>query len=110
MEIIFYNILSMTVGAILIYFGIVSIIKKNKLLFGILTLVHSALFIGFGIFGFLLPEEYKDYSFIVILAMLAFTITEIICFLLLYKKEETKENQKPNKKVKLKQTVDEEHK
>ncbi len=90
MEIIFYNILSIVIGTILIYFGIFSIVKKKKLLFGILTLIHAVLFVGFGIFGFLLPEEYKDYSFIVILAMLAFTLTEIICFVLLYKKEETK--------------------
>jgi hypothetical protein len=90
MEIIFYNILSITIGTILIYFGIATILKKKKLLFGILTLIHAVLFIGFGIFGFLLPEEYKNYSFIVILAMLAFSLTEIICFLLLYKKEEKK--------------------
>ena len=90
MEIIFYNILSIVIGPILIYFGIFSIVKKKKLLFGILTLIHAVLFVGFGIFGFLLPEEYKDYSFIVILAMLAVTLTEIICFVLLYKKEETK--------------------
>lgn len=90
MGIIFYNITSIVIGLLLIYFGIFSIIKKKKLLFGILTLVNSLFFIGFGIFGFFLPEEYEQYSFIVILAMLAFSIIEIIVFILLYKKEEPK--------------------
>ena len=90
MAIIFYNIASISIGLLLIYFGIFSIVKKQKKLFGILTLVNSLFFIGFGIFGFFLPKEYESYSVIVILAMLAFSIIEILFFVLLYKKEEKK--------------------
>ena len=87
MTIIFYNICSITIGLLLIYFGIFSIVKMKKVLFAILTFVHALLFIGFGIFGFCLPKEFEEYSFIVILAMLAFSITEILCFILLGKTE-----------------------
>ena len=89
MGIIFYNIASITVGLILIYLGIICIIKKDKKPFGITTLVNSVFFIGFGIFGFFLYGDLEVYSFIVILAMLAFSIFEILLFLLLYKKEDT---------------------
>ena len=60
------------------------IIKEKKLLFPIICIAHSILFIAFGILGFFVPEEY---SFIPILAILAFVITLIVFFLTVGKKE-----------------------
>ena len=75
---IFYNIVSIIIGVILIGFGIVQIIKKVKAI-GIISIIHGLLFIGFGIFGFFLPKEYE---FISILAMLALVVTMILSLLL----------------------------
>ena len=75
---IFYNIVSISIGVILLVFGITQIIK-NKKAFGIISIVHSLLFIGVGVYGFFIP---KDYEFIPVLAMLAFTVTMILSFLL----------------------------
>ncbi|MBE6137195.1 MAG: hypothetical protein E7176_02235 [Erysipelotrichaceae bacterium] len=81
---IFYNILSIVVGLGIIYYGI-SNVRKSNVLLGVLTFVHSALFIFFGIFGFFLPKEYESIS---VLAMLAFCITLFICIRLLGNREE----------------------
>lgn len=81
---IFYNIVSILIGLIVLCFGIIKIIKEKKLLFPIICIVHSILFIAFGILGFFVPEEY---SFIPILAILAFVITLIVFFLTVGKKE-----------------------
>lgn len=88
MEIIFYNITALVLGCLLIYYGLFCLIKKNKKLFGGLTLGVSAFYIGFGIWGFFLT----DYQFLVILAILAFTLIEIIFFVLFNKKEAVKRN------------------
>ena len=80
---IFYNIASILIGLGLIYYGI-SNLKKSKLLLGVLTLIHCALFLFFGIFGFFLPENYESIS---VLAMLAFCITMVLCIMLLSKSE-----------------------
>lgn len=77
---IFYNIVSIVVGVILIVFGIIQIVKKKKLAIGIVSLVHSLLFVFLGIICFFLPEEYQ---FITILGMLAITITMILSLLLI---------------------------
>ena len=45
---IFYNIVSIVVGVILIVFGILQIVKKKKLAIGIVAIVHSVLFIFLG--------------------------------------------------------------
>jgi len=87
---LFYNIASILVGILLIGFGIMTLIKKKKILFSILTFVHSALFIGFGILGFFLMNT--EYEFMTILAMLAFTLTFLIVMLTLYKKEPKKKD------------------
>ena len=81
---IFYNIVSILIGLIVLSFGIIKIIKEKKLLFSIICIVHSILFIAFGILAFFVPEEY---SFIPILAILAFVITLIVFFLTVGKKE-----------------------
>jgi len=86
----FYDVCSIVIGLILIAFGIFTLIKKKKILFCVLTFVHAALFIGFGILGFfLIGTEYEPMT---ILAMLAFSITYIICILVLYKKEDKKKD------------------
>ena len=81
---IFYNIVSILIGLIVLCFGIIKIINEKKLLFPIICIAHSILFIAFGILGFFVPEEY---SFIPILAILAFVITLIVFFLTVGKKE-----------------------
>lgn len=105
MKILFYNIASILLGLLLIYYAIVTIVKNKKTLFGSLSLGVAALFIGFGIFGFVLPEEYGNYSFIVVLGMLLCTIIEILLFLTLNKKEPVKRN--GNKDVKKKEPKEE---
>ncbi len=82
---IFYNVCSIVMGLILIFFGVSTLIKKKKILFSVLTFIHAALLIGFGILGFFLMDT--QYEAMTILAMLAFAITYIICILTLYKKE-----------------------
>lgn len=94
MEIIFYNITAIVIGLLLAYYGVISIIKRKKILFGILTIITSLFFMGFGVGGFFFPE---DHSFVVILSILAFTLIEIIFFVLFNKKEDNK-NVKPKKK------------
>ncbi len=78
MDNIFYNIVSIAIGVILIVFGIVKIIKKPMSI-GIISIVHGLLFIGFGIYGFFIPKEYQ---FITILSMLAIAVTMILSLLL----------------------------
>ena len=92
MEIIFYNITAIVVGCFLIYYGLYSLIKKNKFVFGIASLVIAIIIIGFGIWGFFLG----DYQFLVILALLAFVLIEIIFFVLFNKKETVKRNGNKN--------------
>ncbi len=82
----FYNIFGIVLGLMLLYFGIVKLIKEKTKLFSILTIIHSGLFIFFGIFGFFLPKEYE---FLTILALLAFSITMAIIMLTLYKGKKT---------------------
>lgn len=75
---IFYNIVSIVIGILLIIFGIIQIVKQNKAI-GIASLIHGILLIPVGILGFFLPEQY---SFITILAMLALAVTMILTLLL----------------------------
>ena len=79
MDNIFYNIVSIVVGVILIGFGIVKIIKKPMAM-GIISFIHGILFVGAGIGGFFIP---KEYGFITILSMLALAVTMILSLLLL---------------------------
>ena len=82
---IFYNILSILIGIVVMTFAVIKIIKEKRLLFPIVCIIHSLLFIGFGIAGFFFPEPY---NVIPILAILAFTITLIVSFLTIGKKKE----------------------
>ena len=84
-------------GLLLGYYGIYSIIKNNKKLFGGLTIGVSIFYLFFGVWGFFLD----DYQFLTILSILAFTLIEIIFFLLFNKKETVKRN--GNKEVKKKE-------
>ena len=90
---LFYNIASIVVGLILIAFGIFTLIRKKKVLFCVLTFIHSALYIGFGILGFTLMNT--EYEFMTILSMLAFTITYLLVLLTLYKREPKKDESNP---------------
>ena len=81
---IFYSTASIIVGLLLLLFGFYQLIKMKRRLIGILAIIHSILFIGFGVYGYFIS---KKYEFIVILAMLAFAITMIICLLLFFKKD-----------------------
>ena len=81
---VFYSILSIIMGLILIIFAIIQLVKKNKKLFPIVVIIHGLLFLGFGILGFFVPEKY---NFITILAIVAFGITLIISFLTIGKKD-----------------------
>ncbi len=87
---LFYNIASVLIGILLIFFGVMTLMKKKKIAFSVLTFIHAALFIGFGILGFTLMGT--EYEVITILAMLAFTITFLIVMLTLYKKELVKKD------------------
>lgn len=75
---IFYNVVSIVIGVILISFGIVQIVK-HIIGVGIISLIHGVLFLGVGISCFFLPEKYQ---FITILSMLALAITMILTLLL----------------------------
>lgn len=85
---IFYNCVSIIIGLVLIYFGITQLLKK-KLPVGITASIHSVLFLGTGICGFFLPQEYQ---FITILAMLAFCITMAIPMILIKDGKNSKKN------------------
>jgi Ca2+/Na+ antiporter len=89
---VFYNIVSILIGIIILVFSIITYVKKKKLLFLILSVIHSVLFVGFGILGFILMGT--EYEYITILSMLAFCITYLIVLLVVYKKEpkENKDN------------------
>lgn len=78
MDNIFYNIVSIAVGVILIGFGGYRIVKK-PLSLGIISLVHGLLFVGAGTGGFFVP---KEYGFITVLSMLALAVTMILSLLL----------------------------
>ena len=82
---IFYNIVSIVVGTILLAFFSYQIYKNKKLAFGILGIVLGILFIRLGVFGFFLP---KDYEFITVLGMLALTVIMILILLLSKKEKE----------------------
>ena len=75
---IFYNIVSMVIGVLLLVFGITQIVKHNKIV-GIVSLVHGTLFIPVCILGFFLPD---NYMFITILGMLALAVSMILTLLL----------------------------
>lgn len=92
MENIFYNIVSILIGLILIYFAF-SCLKKKNVALPVLSFIHSVLFLLAGIGGFFLPSNYK---YITIFAMLAFCITMLICLLIL--KQNNKSNEKKTNK------------
>ena len=54
---IFYSILSILMGLILIIFAIIQLVKKNKKLFPIVVIIHGLLFLGFGILGFFVQKN-----------------------------------------------------
>lgn len=81
---VFYNIVSILIGIIVLVFAILKIVKEKQILFPIICIIHAVLFIGFGIGGFFFPE---GYDFIPILALLAFVITLIVFFLTIGKKK-----------------------
>ena len=93
MNSIFYNIFSIIVGILVIGFGIMK--HKQKLFVVIMIILHGLAFLGFGIYGFFVPKEYE---YITILAMLAFTITLAITLMTIYDKK--LDNNKSNRKVK----------
>ena len=82
MNALFYNIVSIILGVLVIGFGIMKI-KKQPLLLIIISIIHGLGFLGFGIGGFFVPEKYE---FITILGMLALTITLLIALLTIYDK------------------------
>lgn len=82
---VFYNIVSILIGIIVLVFAIIKIVKEKRILFPVICIIHSLLFIGFGVGGFFFPEKY---DFIPILAILAFVITLIVFFLTIGKKKE----------------------
>ena len=82
---IFYSSVSILIGLILIAFGSYQFVKAKRRLLGVLSIIHAILLIGFGVYGFFIP---KRYEVIVVLALLAFTITMIITLLLLFKKDD----------------------
>lgn len=82
---IFYSILSILVGCLIITFGIIKLVKTDKKLFPIVCIIHGLLFVGFGILGFFVPEKY---NYITILAIVAFGLTLIISFLTIGKKKD----------------------
>ena len=82
---IFYSSVSILIGILLFAFGIYQFFKGNRKLLGIISIIHSLLFIGFGVYGYIIP---KKYEVIIVLALLAFTITMIITLLLLFKKDD----------------------
>ncbi len=91
-----YDVLSIIIGIIIFIFSFFTYKNKNKLAFFIVSIIHSILFIGFGILGFFLSNGPYD-GIMPILAMLAFSITYIIFILTLYKKEpKKKDNILPN--------------
>lgn len=86
MENIFYNSFSILLGILLLVFSILTIKNKKKVLFGIIAIIISVLYVTLGIGGFFLPKEYE---FITVLGMLALCIIMLICLLTLYKKDKT---------------------
>ena len=80
MNALFYNIVSIILGLLVIGFGIMKI-KKQPILLIIIAIAHGLGFLGFGIGGFFVPEKYE---FITILGMLALTITLLIALLTIY--------------------------
>ncbi len=88
MDNIFYNIVSIVIGVILIGFGMVKIIKK-PLSLGIISLIAGILFVGTGVGGFFVP---KEYGFITILAMLAIAVVMIFVLLLIRTTKPIKED------------------
>lgn len=83
---IFYNIASILIGLIFIPYIILNV-KKNKIYQTVVYSILSVLFLFFGIYGFFLPKEYE---YISILSMLAFSILGILFYLLTNKKEKNK--------------------
>lgn len=83
---IFYNIASILIGLVFIPYIILNV-KKNKIYQTVVYSILSVLFLFFGIYGFFLPKEYE---YISILAMLAFSILGILFYLLTNKKDKNK--------------------
>lgn len=83
---IFYNIASILIGLVFIPYIILNV-KKNKIYQTVVYSILSVLFLFFGIYGFFLPKEYE---YISILSMLAFSILGILFYLLTNKKEKNK--------------------
>lgn len=79
---IFYNVVSIIIGLILIPFGIITMIKQKKIAFSLLTIVDGILLIFFGVYGFFLA---KEYGYITILSILAFVVIQIVAILTMYK-------------------------
>ncbi len=78
---LFYNLVAIILGLIIIFYAIKLIINKDKIK-GICFIIISILYIGLGIFGFFIK---KDIDYIIVISLIVLCIVTLVLFSLLFK-------------------------
>ena len=83
MNIIFYNIASIVISILVVFYSI-NLYKLKKICFGVLSNVLSVLLLAAGVVGFIIKEEY---DFIVIIVMLVLCLLMVCVYVFSAKKK-----------------------
>ena len=78
---LFYNLVAIILGLIIIFYAIKLIINKDKIK-GICFIIIAILYIGLGIFGFFIK---KDIDYIIVISLIVLCIVTLVLFSLLFK-------------------------
>ena len=78
---LFYNLVAIILGLIIIFYAIKLIINKDKIK-GICFIIISILYIGLGIFGFFIK---KDIDYLIVISLIVLCIVTLVLFSLLFK-------------------------
>lgn len=78
---LFYNLVAIILGLIIIFYAIKLIVNKDKIK-GICFIIISILYIGLGIFGFFIK---KDIDYIIVISLIVLCIVTLVLFSLLFK-------------------------
>lgn len=78
---LFYNLVAIILGLIILFYAIKLIINKDKIK-GICFIIISLLYMGLGIYGFFIK---KDIDYIIIICLIILCVITLVVFSLLFK-------------------------
>lgn len=78
---LFYNLVAIILGLIILFYAIKLIINKDKIK-GICFIIIALLYMGLGIYGFFIK---KDIDYIIIICLIILCVITLVVFSLLFK-------------------------